>query len=151
MKLSTSGNIHELGRLERGLTDIAGGGWKDDATIEMATEAEALVADEFASSKDPTGAAWWPTVKGNKPLIQTGAMSTSAKGQGGGRGGTMTIQVTDPKAIWHQNGTRKDGRRHIPARKMLPVDGAMPAGWGARMGAAAQRALVAHLKTAMTQ
>ncbi len=151
MKLTSSGNIADLGRFERGLDDIAAGGWKDDASVEMAAEAEALVADEFASGKDPTGTGWWPTVKGNQPLIgKTKALSTSAKGTGGGKGGTATITVTDWKAVFHQGGTYVNGRRHIPARPILPRDGAMPAGWGARIGAAAQRALVAHLQAAVT-
>lgn len=92
----------------------------------------AAVDKGFATSTDPYGRAWLPTKAGNKPLHgRTLDLSTSARFVPLSNG--VEIQVTDPKSVFHQGGTRRrisgGTRSHIPARPMLPVGGRMPDSW----------------------
>lgn len=114
-----------------GLTDLAtrlaalGESGYQDACKACAEAVKPLVEAEFAGSHDPHGVPWKPTVRGNQPLIDTGAMAASVTADG------LAITVTDWKAIFHQHGTR----RGIPARPMLP-NGHMPPDWVAACQAA---------------
>lgn len=68
-----------------------------------------LVADEFRSGRDPYGAAWLATKKGNPPLRRTGRMAGSATAQANGPTVKVTIGTTYAK--YHQDGTRVHARK----------------------------------------
>ena len=104
----------------RGLNETAGEAVKDK------------VVNEFRTGTGPTGRAWKPTLAGNQPLIgETRDLSSSVAMYPTSDG--FIIAVGDWKAIFHQDGTRRNGRIVIPARPMLPTGETLPAPWRAAM------------------
>lgn len=113
-------------RLGRELQKLASGGWKRTAAEAAGAELAALVREGFDTSRAPNDRPWKPTVKGNKPLIgETGELSGSVGYTSRvGRTFGASVEVRDRKAVFHQKGTRRGGRRHIPPRRMVPGPGA---------------------------
>lgn len=60
-----------------------------------------------------------------KTLVATGAMRQSFVGRPMDieeyRGNTAVFGSSDPKAVWHHYGTRRDGKRVNPARPILVI------------------------------
>ena len=122
-----------LARFAERLEAVASGAWKADASEAVASEVRALVAEEFATGKDPSGARW-PARKsgGSWPLlVRSGRTRASVQVAPGAFGATVTIGGAGD---YHQRGTRR-----LPARRILPD--ARTSAWDARIGEAAAKAL----------
>ncbi len=74
------------------------------------------LADEFVQGRDPYGAAWKETQRGNKPLRRTGRMALSVTAQATGPNVKVTVGTT--YAVYHQDGTRAHERKGAA----VPVD-----------------------------
>lgn len=74
-----------------------------------------LLADEFRHGRDPYGAAWLATQKGNPPLRRTARMAGSVTSQP--NGDTIKVTIGATYASYHQKGTRAHARKGgvIPA------------------------------------
>ena len=139
--------ISKLGKLSKGLRDIASGNALESTANAMRTRGEKLLRDVFRTSTEPDGSPMLPLVyRQGKALVLTGALSKGAHVDVVGVGAfgiKLFFEVRDTpdvKAIWHQKGTMRGGpttdplraqnrksfraglteRNHIPARKMLP-------------------------------
>lgn len=93
-----------------------------DAHAERGLE---LVAEGFESKQGPNGAPWAPAAHdyGHPLLDATGELKSSAQtlvSRCDASGHEITLFVTDEKAPWHQHGTKRNGKQHIPARPFLP-------------------------------
>lgn len=76
-----------------------------------------LLADEFKQGRDPYGAAWLKTKRGNPPLRRSGRMAGSVTAQP--NGDTVKVTIGTTYAVYHQDGTRAHPRKGgaIPVNK----------------------------------
>lgn len=138
VEVSDSGGLDEFAAKLARLTS-------QDAINRINDAAGAAVKDrvdlEFQRGEDPYGNAWLATRAGNSPPLTgpTRDLRGSVRYEVTGKG--FLILVTDWKAIFHQGGTR----RGLPARPMLPVNGALPAQWSYAMDLAVKAELEAIL------
>ncbi len=70
-----------------------------------------LLADEFKQGRDPYGAAWLATKRGNPPLRKSGRMAGSVTAQPNGAEVKVTIGTT--YAVYHQKGARMAARSNV--------------------------------------
>lgn len=122
-------------------------------SVSMAERGAELLTDMFATTTSPSGVPWAPPARnyGHPLLHASGDLESSGTCEVGPRddagGFDLTFAFTDPKAPWHQFGTKRGGGRalsyggaatgarrksgadgsgeryHIPARPLLPVVG----------------------------
>lgn len=122
-----------------------------EVVAEVAPAIGTLIDKEFSAGRDPYGKPWKPLAtatlaKGRTPppLTDTGEMRTSVKVSA--KGNSVEYSIEDPKAGFHQFGTRRKlerkrakyvGGKHvatmthglgIPPRPILP-EGKAPASW----------------------
>lgn len=110
---SLRGDTDKLGALRKGLGRLGDHGYRYALTL-VASRAIGTINRGFASSTDPNGAPWAPTVAGNKPLIRTGALQAqAARVTTTSRG--LRVSLSLPYAGFHLTGTRD-----MPARPYLP-------------------------------
>lgn len=68
-----------------------------------------LLADEFRQGRDPYGAAWLATQRGNPPLRRSGRMAGSVTAQPNGP--TVKVTIGTTYARYHQDGTGPHPRK----------------------------------------
>ena len=115
-----SGGIAKMKvKLERFGNPKAWAKFKDQAAVLMK---QALLAT-FDQGRDPYGKTWAPRVLsyGHPPLNKTGDLrgSIDVKATAGG----LAQSAGDPKATWHQDGTKRMPARPFLARRGLPRGG----------------------------
>lgn len=134
-------NDADITRLERQLR--ATPSLLDHVSANLAEESINLVREGFDGSHDPYGAAWQPRKSdggGRALLVRTGAMRNSVNVAYAHRRG-FGIRAGVGYATYHQQGT---GR--MPARKIMPDQGTLPAGWRARYDEVVDEVFDAHFR-----
>lgn len=136
--LAVDGDTRRLEQLIDALGNMSRGEFRSGMLSEMAHAAVQLVQEEFVfSSADPYGNPWRPLKKARAglggPLLKTGKLMRSVKRRVTFDG--FTLRSTDPKAVFHQNGTRR-----MPARPFLP-QGELPFEWVQRFEEIADAAI----------
>ena len=98
---------------------------KGDIAEGMRKVTENLIAEQFATGKDPYGKAWLPPKDGHTPpMIRTGTLRDSIKVTvvKGANGLEVSVRSSADYAKWLQNGTWK-------MKPRLIVPGSLPGHW----------------------
>lgn len=133
-----TGDWGALGALQHRLDEAKRAGLIQEAAKVIGAAAYKLVADEFKESRAPDGAPWAPvqrnrkrdraargrraasgrTVRGDKPLIDTGRLRGSLANHTAGS--TVRLSLPVVYAPFHQFGTRRMVQRQILPTGQLP-------------------------------
>lgn len=141
------GDFASLARLRSGVERVGREGFRE-CMQGWASQARALVAEDFAAGRSPAGAPWRATIAGNAPLKgRTGRLEATAVVMFTAHG--LKVHIPLRYAAIHQWGG-KAGRGHavtIPARPFLPSERPpdLPPDWEQALNTSVRVMLSRHL------
>lgn len=95
-----------------------------------------LVRDGFEGEHDPYGSPWEALKERSGRILQDTGRLRNSWHQSGATNDSVTVSASADYAGYHQNGTSK-----MPARPMVPREGALPPKWADEVKATAQDVL----------
>lgn len=152
--VNVTGDFGEIDRIMRLMGRLATPAWKKGLNMNLAQEAQALVAEGFRKQRDPEGRAWKPSIRarleGGQTLSKTGRLRTAWAGRKAItrlNAKVFTLMNRTKYAAIHQKGGLIKAKRakylrfkiggrfisrkqvRIPARPMIPRGPGLPPLW----------------------
>lgn len=107
--MSVSGDFGQLRALQARTSEARLRAIAPELAKRLGAASLKLLADEFRQGRDPYGAAWLATQRGNPPLRRSGRMAGSVSAQPNGP--TVKVTIGTTYAAYHQDGTRAHARK----------------------------------------